>query len=174
MKKEDKEQIVAELSEKFTENKNFYLADISTLTVNDTNRLRQEAHKKGVSIRVVKNTLIRKALENANIDIEGIDELLKGPSSVMFSENMTAPAKLIKTYREKNTIPALKAAFVEESLYVGDDKLEDLIKLKSKDELIADVIFLLKSPMMKVVSGLQGSGGQKIAGLVKTLSERES
>lgn len=172
MNKEEKKQIVEELSKKFGENPNFYIADISTLPVTKSNELRKQAYEKGVSIQMVKNTLIKKALEQANIENEALMDTLKGTSALMFSENINAPAKLIKAFRKDKPLPAVKVAYVEESLYVGDDQIDVLANLKSKEELIADVVALLQSPLKNIVSGLQGSG-HKIAGIVKTLSEKE-
>jgi large subunit ribosomal protein L10 len=174
MKKENKEEIVNALSESVAQSGNFYITDTSGLTVNQTNALRRLCFERGIKMQVVKNTLIRKALEQANIETEGFAPVLKGSSSIMFAESFTAPAKLIKEFRTSNPKPVLKAAYIEQSLYVGDDKIETLLTLKSKEELIADVIALLQSPMKNVISGLQGSGGQKIAGILKTLSEKEA
>ena len=173
MKRETKHEIANELSQTLAEKKNFYIADVSTLTVNETNQLRRKCFEKDISIQMVKNTLIRKALEDANINADEFAEVLKGPSSLMISENVNAPAKLIKEFRKAHSRPVLKAAYIEESLYIGDDKIDTLVSLKSRDELIADVVALLKSPMQNVISGLQG-GGHKIAGILKTLSEKES
>ena len=171
MRRENKEEIVAALSETLTASRNFYVADISTLSVNQTNALRRLCFERGVTLQVVKNTLIEKALEKANIQADGLVESLKGPSSIMFAENSKSPAKLIKDFRAANPKPLLKAAYIEESLYVGDENLDMLITLKSREELIADVVALLQSPIKNVVSGLK-SGGSKIAGILKTLSEK--
>jgi large subunit ribosomal protein L10 len=171
MKRENKEEIVNALSETLSASRNFYVADISTLTVNQTNALRKLCFERGVTLQVVKNTLIEKALEKANIEANGLVEALKGPSSIMFAESSKTPAKLIKEFRASHKMPVLKAAFIEESLYVGDENLDMLITLKSREDLIADVVALLQSPMKNVVSGLK-SGGSKIAGILKTLSEK--
>jgi large subunit ribosomal protein L10 len=173
MKKEQKSEIVSGLTESLTSNRNFYITDISTLTVVQTNDLRRLCFQKGISLQVVKNTLIEKALEAAQIETAPFAPVLKGASAIMFAENYTAPAKLIKEFRAKYPKPVLKAAFIEESLYIGDHMIDTLTTLKSKEELIADVIALLQSPIKNVVSGLK-NGGNKIAGIVKTLSERES
>ena len=174
MKKEQKTEIVEALGNTIAAKKNFYITDISTLTVAQTNDLRRLCFQKGINMQVVKNTLITKALEQANIETESFKPVLKGPSAIMFAESYTAPAKLIKEFRSKHTKPVLKAAFIEASLYVGDHMIDTLMSLKSKEELIADVIALLQSPMKSVIGGLQSSGGNKIAGIVKTLSEKES
>ncbi|MGZ5280812.1 MAG: 50S ribosomal protein L10 [Bacteroidia bacterium] len=171
MRRENKQEIVNALSEVLTASKNFYVADISTLTVNQTNALRRLCFERGVTLQVVKNTLIEKALEKANIQADGLVESLKGPSSLMFAEGFTTPAKLIKEFRASHSRPLLKAAYIEESLYIGDEALDTLLTLKSREELIADVVALLQSPIKNVVSGLK-SGGSKIAGILKTLSEK--
>jgi len=172
MKKEQKSEIVGALGGVLEKRKNFYITDISTLTVAQTNDLRRLCFQKGVQMQVVKNTLIRKALSDANIETDQFKPVLKGPSAIMFAENYTTPAKLIKEFRASHPKPVLKAAFIEASLYVGDNMIDTLVSLKSKEELIADVIALLQSPMKSVIGGLQ-SGGNKIAGIVKTLSEKE-
>jgi len=172
MKKEQKIEIADALGGVIANRGNFYITDISTLTVAQTNDLRRLCFQKGVQIQVVKNTLIRKALANANVETDQFKPVLKGPSAIMFAENYTTPAKLIKEFRTTHPKPVLKAAFIEASLYVGDNMIDTLISLKSKEELIADVIALLQSPMKRVIGGLQ-SGGNKIAGIVKTLSEKE-
>jgi len=174
MKKENKFEIVQGLSEILVANPNFYIADISELTVNQANGLRRLCFSKGVSIQVVKNSLIEKAMEQAKIETADFAPVLKGPSAIMFAESSTAPAKLIKEFRATHKNPVLKAAYIEDSLYVGDHMIDTLVSLKSKEELIADVIALLQSPIKNVISGLKASSGEKIAGLVKTLSEKES
>jgi len=174
MKKEDKREIVQELGEIFAANRNFYITDISALTSNQANGLRRLCFQKGVSLQVVKNSLIEKAMDHANIQDAEFANVLRGPSAIMYAESSNAPAKLIKEFRGKGKVPVLKAAFIEESLYVGDDMIETLITLKSREELIADVVALLQSPIKNVISGLKASSGEKIAGLLKTMSEKES
>jgi large subunit ribosomal protein L10 len=171
MNKQQKEEIVNALSEHLSTSKNFYVADISNLTANQTSALRRLCFERGVSMQVVKNTLIQKALEQANIETGEMQGALKGSSSIMTAESSTAPAKLIKEFRASNDKPVLKAAYIEESFYVGDNMLDTLLTLKSKEQLIGEIIGLLKSPMQNVISGLQG-GGHKIAGILKTLSEK--
>lgn len=171
MKREDKEQIVEKLSQRFQDNTNFYLADVSALSVNEINEFRKMCYDQGVYMQMVKNTLINKALNRAKVDKDNLKDTLKGPSSLMFSESINAPAKLIKKFRKTHDKPVLKAAYIEEYLYVGDEQLEHLANLKSKEELIGEVVNMLQSPMKNVISGLQ-SGGNKLAGVVKTLSER--
>lgn len=169
--REQKEKIVEQLRDRFNENANFYLADLSSMSVNDTNRFRQMCYDQGVHVQVVKNNLIKKALTEANIQDQEIHDVIEGPSSVMFTPNVNAPAKLIKEFRKTHDKPVLKAAYVEETFYVGDENLETLVDLKSKEELIADVVSLLQSPAKNVISALQ-SGGNKLSGIVKTLSEK--
>lgn len=171
MNKQQKEEIVNALSEHLTASKNFYVADISALTANQTSALRRLCFERGVHMQVVKNTLIEKALEQANIETGEMQAALKGSSSIMTAESSTAPAKLIKEFRASHDKPVLKVAYIEESFYVGDNMLDTLLTLKSKEQLIGEIIGLLKSPMQNVISGLQG-GGHKIAGILKTLSEK--
>jgi len=174
MTRKEKEEIVKDLSAKLNEKSVFYLADISSLNAESSSKLRRLAFKREVSLNVVKNTLLKKALENAEGSYEEFYDVLKGNTSIMFSEVGNAPAKLIKEFRKKSDRPILKGAFIDESIYIGDDKIESLSELKSKEELIADVIAILQSPAKRVVSALQSSGGEKISGLVKALSEREA
>lgn len=172
MTKEEKTQLIEELTVQLKENPVFYLADISGMNVATTNQLRRQCFGKNVTLRMVKNTLLKKALVKAEINDEELDTALKGSTSVMFSDTGNVPAKLIKSFRKDHDKPILKAAYVEETVYLGDDKLESLTQIKSRDELIADVVALLQSPAKNVISGLQSSGGQKVAGILKTLSER--
>ncbi len=172
MKKEDKEKIINSLVEKIGAHKTFYLADISELNAADTTALRRKCFEKQIKLEVVKNTLLKKALENSNGNFEELYSALESPTSIMFTETGNVPAKLIKEFRRNHKKPVLKAAYVLESVYVGENQLEALINIKSKFELIGDVIGLLQSPAKNVVSALQ-SGGGKLAGIVKTLSERE-
>ena len=173
MTKQEKHEIVEKLSAKLNDNSIFYLADISELDAESSTKLRKLAHKREVSLNVVKNTLLRKALETADGSFEEFYEVLKGNTSIMFSEVGNAPAKLIQEFRKKNNRPILKGAYIEESIYIGDDQIEALTQIKSKEELIGDIIMLLQSPAKNVVSALQSSGNT-IAGLIKTLSEREA
>lgn len=172
MTKEEKNQVIERMSEKLAQNEHFYLTDISELTVEDSNRLRGVFHEKGIQIEVVKNTLLKKAMERVEgKDFSELYNLLSGPTSIMFTEVGNEPAKLIKSFRKQSPKPILKAAYVEECVYVGDNQVDRLISLKSKNELIADIIALLQSPAKNVVGGLQ-SGGGKLAGILKTLSEK--
>lgn len=173
MTREEKEKLVKNLSEKLNENNVFYLADISELDAETSSKLRRLAHQRQISMNVVKNTLLKKALESAEGNYEEFYEVLKGNTSIMFSEVGNAPAKLIKDFRKNSEKPILKGAFIEEAIFIGDDKVEALTQIKSKEEVIADIIAILQSPAKNVVSALQ-SGGNTISGLVKALSEREA
>lgn len=173
MTKQEKHEIVEKLSQKLNENSIFYLADISELDAESSSNLRRLAFKRDVSLNVVKNTLLRKALEAAEGSYEEFYDVLKGNTSIMFSEVGNAPAKLIKEFRKKQDKPILKGAYIEEAIYIGDDQIDALTQIKSKEELIGDIITLLQSPAKNVVSALQ-SGGNTISGLVKALSEREA
>lgn len=172
MRREEKESIIKDLSQQISDANHFYLADISGMNAEDTSKLRRECFEKDIKLLVVKNTLLRKALEEVEGDYQELYNTLKESTSVMFSETGNVPAKLIKEFRKGNDRPVLKAAFVEESIYIGDDQLETLSSLKSKDELIGDVLLLLQSPMKSVLSALS-SGGNQLAGALKTLSEKQ-
>jgi large subunit ribosomal protein L10 len=171
MKKEEKSVIIDGLAERLKATPNFYLVDVSTLNAEKTSRLRRKCFEKQIKLIVVKNTLLRKALERIDFPETDIFNVLQGSTSVMFTEGANVPAKLIKELRATADKPILKAAYVQESLYVGDHLLEDLVNIKSREELVGDVVALLQSPIQNVVSALQ-SGGQTIAGLVKTLEAR--
>lgn len=171
MNKAEKNQMIDVLVNEINQNPNFYLTDISNLTVQKTNELRGLCFKKGVRLKVVKNTLLQKALERTGRDYSELFPALKGSTSIMFAEAGNVPAKLIQEFRKTNDKPILKAAYVEESIYIGDNQLATLANIKSKNELIGDIIGLLQSPAKNVISALQ-SGGNKLSGIVKTLSER--
>ena len=173
MRREDKNLLIDKLTEQINQYPHFYLADISELNAEVNSKLRRKCFEKQIELVVVKNTLFIKALERSGkSDFTQLYDSIKGSTSVMFTETGNVPAKLIKEFRKKNPKPLLKAAFVEESIYVGENQLEALVSLKSKNELIADVIALLQSPAKNVVSSLQ-SGRNILAGVVKTLSEKE-
>ena len=172
MKREEKNVIIQELTEKLNRYDHFYLTDISDLNAADTSQLRRKCFDKSINLVVVKNTLLRKALEQSDKNLEDLYDVLKESTSVMFSETGNIPAKLIKEFRKTHERPVLKAAFVEESFYFGDDQVDVLSQLKSREELIGDIIFILQSPAGNVISSLQ-SGGGKLAGIIKTLSEKE-
>ncbi|MCH2022358.1 MAG: 50S ribosomal protein L10 [Saprospiraceae bacterium] len=175
MTKAEKTLAIEELSMKFADSNSFYLTDCSELNVETINNLRRKCFEQGIKLKVVKNTLIRKALEKAaesnNENYEDLYTVLKGASALMFTETGNAPAKLIKNFREENDKPLLKAAFIESEVYLGDDQLESLVNIKSKEELIGDVILILQSPIKNLIGSLQ-SGGSTISGLLKALEER--
>jgi large subunit ribosomal protein L10 len=172
MKSSDKKVIIDNLQEQIDSYNHFYLADISGLNAENTSNLRRLCFKQNVKLVVVKNTLLRKALESSNKNVEEIYDALKGNTSVMFTADANVPAKLIKDFSKRYKKPVLKAAYVQESVYIGADQLDALIAVKSKNELIADVVALLQSPMKTVIGQLQ-SGGNIIHGVLKTLGERE-
>ena len=171
MKKDEKTLLIDALAEKLTQSNNFYLADISNLNVEVTSRLRRLCFKRNIQLSMVKNTLLKKALEKTGKDFEPLYGVLSGSTSILFSEVANDPAKLIREFRKTAPKPILKAAYVQESIYLGDDQLDALINIKSKNELIGDIILLLQSPARNVISALQ-SGGNKLSGIVKTLSEK--
>jgi large subunit ribosomal protein L10 len=171
MNKEEKNQKIIEISEQLASNNVLYLADMSAMTVEQSNNLRRLAYSKNVSVHVVKNSLLQKAMEKSGKSFDGLYSALKGNTAMMISETGNVPAKLIKDFRKSTKKPLLKAAYIDEGIYLGDDQLEILVNLKSKDELIGDIIMLLQSPAKNVVSALQSSG-QKLSGILKTLSEK--
>ena len=171
MKKDEKTLFIDTLAEKLSKTDNFYLADISDLNVETTSRLRRICFKRNIQLEMVKNTLLKKAMEKSGKDYGSLYDILKGSTSILFSEVANDPAKLIREFRKTAPKPILKAAYVQESVYVGDDQLDNLINIKSKNEMIGVVIGMLQSPLQNVLSGLQ-SGGNKLSGIVKTLSER--
>lgn len=172
MKKEDKNIIIDRLAEQLQNTPNFYLADISTLNAEKTTSLRRKCFENQVTLTVVKNTLLQKALEKINFKEVEMYSVLEGPTALMIAETANVPAKVIKEFRKSSEKPVLKAAYVQESLYIGDNLLNDLVNIKSREELIGEVISLLQSPAKQVISALQSSAGHKIAGLVKSLEER--
>ncbi len=172
MTREEKSQVIQDLTAQLAENSVVYLADISGLDAGTTSNLRRACFKAGVKLSVVKNTLLEKAMESSDKDFGELSGVLKGNTSLMFSETGNAPAKVIKEFRKKAERPILKGAFIEEAIFVGDDQLDTLVEIKSKEELIGEIIGLLQSPAKNVISALK-SGGGTIAGIVKTLSERE-
>ena len=169
MKKEVKDTIIVELGEKLKQFPHFYLVDLTGLNAEKTSDLRRKCFKNDIKMVVVKNTLLHKAFEASEIDFAPLYDCLKGNTAVMFCETANVPAKLIKEY-VKEGIPALKGAYAEESIFVGADKLEELVAIKSKSELIADVVALLQSPIKNVVSGLNAGG--KIHGILDAIAER--
>lgn len=168
-----KSQVIEDLTAQLNDNQIIYLTDISGLNAADTTQLRRACHKANVSLTMVKNTLLEKAMEQADKDLGQLPEVLIGSTSIMLSETGNAPAKIIQEFRKKSkkNLPLLKGAFIEEAIYIGDENLETLVNIKSKEELLGDIIGLLQSPAKNVISALQ-SGGGKLAGILKTLSER--
>jgi large subunit ribosomal protein L10 len=171
MTRDEKSKIITDLTTILTDNNVIYLADISDLNALDTTNLRRACFKADVKMSVVKNTLLAKAMERTSKDFGDLPSVLHGNTSLMLAENSKAPALVIKSFRKTSSKPILKGAFVEESVYIGDDQLDALVNIKSKEELIGDVITLLQSPIKNVISALQ-SGGNTITGVLKTLSER--
>jgi large subunit ribosomal protein L10 len=158
------------LGEKLKEFPHFYLVDVTGLNAKQTSDLRRKCFKNEIKMVVVKNKLLHKAFEASEIDFEPLYSTLKGNTAVLFTQTANVPAKMLKDYK-KQGIPALKAAYAEEGIYVGADKLDELCAIKSKNEVIADIVALLQSPAKNVISALQ-SGGQTIHGVLKTLGER--
>ena len=169
MKKEVKDTIIAELGQKLKEYPHFYLVDLAGLNAEATSNLRRKCFKNEIKMIVVKNSLLREAFQASDIDFEPMYDSLKGTTAVMFCKTANVPAKLLKEYK-KEGVPALKAAYAEETIF-GADQLEALVALKSKNEVIADIVALLQSPAKNVVSALQ-SGANTIHGVLKTLGER--
>jgi len=172
MTREEKSQVIEELTAQLAENSNIYLTDISGLDAGTTSNLRRACFKANVKLAVVKNTLLEKAMEASDKEFGELPSTLKGNTSVMYSETGNGPAKVIKAFRKKSDKPLLKGAFIEEAIYLGDDQLDMLVNIKSKEELIGEVIGLLQSPAKNVISALQ-SGGSKLSGILKTLSQKE-
>lgn len=172
MTREEKAQAIEVLTTQLAENQTIYLADISGLDAQATSNLRRACFKAGVKLTVVKNTLLAKAMESSEKDFGELKDVLKGNTSLMLSESNNAPAKVIKEFRKKSEKPLLKGAFVEEAVYIGDNQLDALVNIKSREELLGEIIGLLQSPAKNVVSALK-SGGGKLAGILKTLSEKE-
>ncbi|MFT4805509.1 MAG: large subunit ribosomal protein L10 [Psychroserpens sp.] len=171
MTREEKSQVIQDLTAVLAGTNTLYLADISGLNAQSTSNLRRACFKANVQLSVVKNTLLAKAMEASDKDFGNLPSVLKGNTSMMIAEASNAPAKLIKDFRKKSKKPLLKGAFAEESVYIGDEQLDALIDIKSREELIGEIIGLLQSPAKNVISALQ-SGGQKLSGILKTLSEK--
>ena len=173
MKREEKAKIIEQLAAKINETPNFYLADIAGLNAEKTFELRRACFEKNIELMVVKNTLLHKALETLDKeDVKNLYPTLEGSTAIMFTTVPNAPARLIKEVSEKIGKPSLKSAFVQECAYVGENQLDTLVNIKSREELIGDIITLLQSPVKNVISALKSSGGDKIAGIVKTLSDK--
>lgn len=171
MKREEKQVIIDNLTEQIKAHKHIYISDISELDAATTQELRRACFKAGIKLIQVKNTLLRVALDGLEVDYNEIYSALTGSSAVMLSETGNAPAKLIKEFRKNHDKPVLKAAFVEECAYVGENQLDALVSIKSKEELLGDIVLLLQSPMQKLISALE-SGKNTIGGVLKTLEDR--
>lgn len=175
MTREEKTAAIAELQETLGSTSFFYLADSSTMTVAAINKFRRAAFNKGISVQVAKNTLIQKALESQSDDkgYKAIFEVLHGPTTILISDNPKAPAQLLSDFRKDSDRPLLKAAYIDSAVFIGDDQLKALTQLKSKEEMVGEIIGLLQSPGRRLASQLKATGG-KIAGIIKTLEEREA
>ena len=171
MRKEEKTQLIEALAEKLNTVSSFYLTDISNLNVETSNKLRRLCFKRNIEVNMVKNTLLKKAMEKTGKDYDQLYSVLKGSTSIMFADVANDPAKLIQEFRKTSPKPILKGAFVQESIYLGDDQLKALVSIKSKNELIGDVIWMLQSPINNVMSALQ-SGSNILSGIVKTMSQK--
>ena len=171
MTREEKATVVQDLTAQLADTSIIYLTDISGMDAATTSNLRRACFKANIKLAVVKNTLLAKAMEASDREFGELPSVLKGNTSLMLSEVGNAPAKLIKNFRKKSEKPLLKGAFVEEAVYIGDENLDALVSIKSKEEMIGEIIGLLQSPAKNVISGLK-SGGGKLAGILKTLSER--
>jgi large subunit ribosomal protein L10 len=173
MKKNQKNTVISELIDIFDANDFVYITDASGLSANDTNKLRRELFKNGVQMRVAKNNLINLAMQQSSKEFGELSSVLKGSSAIMVSENLKAPALTIKNFRKKGDKPQLKGAFIDSAVFIGDDQLDTLTNLKSKEDMVAEVLSLLQSPVQRLMSGLQSSG-HSITGILKTLSEKEN
>tara|TARA_B100001741_G_scaffold296781_1_gene280977 strand:- start:604 stop:1128 length:525 start_codon:yes stop_codon:yes gene_type:complete len=171
MTKEEKILEIENLTTKLKDLKNLYLTDIAGLNAMETSSLRRMCFKSGIKLSVVKNTLLERAMKDSGKDFGELKNLLKGNTSLMFSESGNAPAKVIKDFRKKSDKPILKGAFIEETVYIGDDQINNLVALKSKEEVIGDIISILQSPAKNLISALK-SGSGKVSGILKSLSER--
>jgi large subunit ribosomal protein L10 len=171
MTKEQKAQKIQDLTDKLSSVKNLYLTDIAGLNAVQTTALRRACFKANIKLSVVKNTLLAKAMQASDKDFGDLQEVLKGNTSLMFSEVGNTPAKLIKTFRKKYEKPLLKGAYIGEAIYIGNNQIDILESIKSKEELIGEIITILQSPAKNVISALQ-SGGSNISGILKTLSKR--
>ena len=173
MTREEKNQLIDSLAEQLSNSSTIYITDISDLNSERTTKLRALCYKSNVHLQVVKNTLLKKAMEKTEKDFSGLYDTLSGSTSMMISDSGNAPAKLIREFRKSGSErPLFKGAYIQEMIYLGDDQLDFLVTIKSKNELIAEVISLLQSPVKNVISALQ-SGGQTLTGVMKTLSERQ-
>jgi large subunit ribosomal protein L10 len=172
MRREEKQAIIDSLAEKLKEYNHFYLTDTAQLNAADTSDLRRKCFENDIKLIVVKNTLLKRALEMSEGNFEELYPVLKGTTSIMFAQTGNGPAKLIKEFRKEHDKPVFKGAYVQESVFIGELMLDTLISVKTKQELIGDIILLLQSPARNVVSALQ-SGGNKLHGVLETLSKKE-
>ena len=172
MTKEEKVLEIESLTTRLKDVKNIYITDIAGLNAMETSNLRRMCFKAGIKLSVVKNTLLERAMTSSGKDFGELKDLLKGNTSLMFSESGNGPAKIIKDFRKKSEKPILKGAFIEETIYIGDDQINQLVDLKSKEEVIGDIISILQSPAKNLISALK-SGGGKVSGILKSLSERK-
>jgi large subunit ribosomal protein L10 len=172
MRREEKNAIIDSLAERIKEYNHFYLTDIAQLNAADTSDLRRKCFESDVKLIVVKNTLLKRALEQSEGNFEELYPVLQGTTSIMFAQSGNVPAKLIKEFRKSHDKPVLKGAYVQESVYVGENMLDTLVSIKTREELIGDIIMLLQSPAKNVIGALQ-SGGNKLHGVLETLSKKE-
>jgi len=173
MRREEKNAIIDSLTTRLKEYSHFYLTDTAQLNAADTSNLRRECFEKNIKLIIVKNTLLKRALEQSGMNFEELYPVLKGTTSIMFTQSVNSPAKLIREFRKKHDKPVLKGAYVQESIYLGDEMLDTLVSIKTKEELIGDIILLLQSPAKNVISALQ-SGGNKIHGVLETLLKKQT
>ena len=173
MRRQEKNTIIDSLAERLKEYSHFYLTDTAQLNAADTSALRRKCFENDIKLVVVKNTLLKRALEQSGINFQELYPILKGTTSIMFTNTGNIPAKLIKEFRREHDKPVLKGAYVQESVYLGDNMIDALVSLKSKQELVGDIILLLQSPAKNVISALQ-SGGNKIHGVLETLQKKEN
>ena len=171
MTREEKTIMINSIKSELDSNSTIYLTDCSGLNADSTSKLRRACFKSNIKMSVVKNTLLEKAMDEVEKDFGDLKSVLKGNTALMYSDVGNAPAKVIKNFRKKSEKPILKGAFIEESIYLGDDTLDSLVAIKSKEELIGEVITLLQSPAKNLISALKSSGS-KISGVLKTLSEK--
>ena len=172
MTREEKSKVIERLTTELAENTNIYMTDVSGLDASETSKLRRACFKANIKLSVVKNTLLSKAMESSDKDFGNLSEVLVGNTALMYSEVGNSPAKLIKQFRKKSERPLLKGASIEDSVYVGDDQVEFLANIKSREELIGEIVTILQSPAKNVISALQSSGST-ISGVLKTLSEKK-
>jgi len=173
MTREEKSKVIERLTAELAENTNIYMTDVSGLNASETSKLRRACFKANIKLSVVKNTLLSKAMESSDKDFGNLSEVLVGNTALMYSEVGNSPAKLIKQFRKKSERPLLKGASIEDSVYVGDDQVEFLANIKSREELIGEIVIILQSPAKNVISALQSSGST-ISGVLKTLSEKNN